>query len=349
LAPQAGVEYHGLSITGFDRSRPWTLLTGGIRTLFSAVKAWFLLGRLRADVVIGFGAYVSLPVAFAAFVRRVPLVIHEQNSVPGLANRVLSRFADAVAITYECSKEHFARPERAVLTGNPVRADVLGSSRASGREWLGLTEECLVLLVFGGSRGARHLNSAVVALKDALLAMGGLHVIHVAGPAEADEVRAALAGGSEAGGDVGGGEAVASDGASDTDAGGRWRVYDYLDDMGKALAASDLVLCRAGATTLAELTALGVPAVVVPYPHATDDHQSKNAAAAVEAGAVVSVEDSELDGDRLAAELTALLGDESLRATMSAASRMLGRTDAAERVAVLVGDVYRDRRMRTKR
>lgn len=325
LVPDAGIEFHGLAARGFDRARPWTLLTGAALIAASTVRAYSLLGRVRPDVVAGFGAYVSLPVGFAALLRRIPLVLHEQNSVPGLANRILSRFAAAVAITYKQSREYLKQPERAVMTGNPVRADVLAATRASGRARLGLCADDLVLLVFGGSRGARHLNSALVALRDRLLAIPALRVLQVAGPLDAEDVRAAL--------DVAGG-----------DGGGRWRIYEYLAEMGEAIAAADFVVSRAGATTLAELTALGAPALVVPYPYATDDHQTRNAETFVEQGAAILVADADLDGERFENGLLGALSDGSLRATMSAASRELGRPDAAERMIAVLHETLDDRR-----
>jgi UDP-N-acetylglucosamine--N-acetylmuramyl-(pentapeptide) pyrophosphoryl-undecaprenol N-acetylglucosamine transferase len=173
-----------------------------------------------------------------------------------------------------------------------------------------------MLLVFGGSRGARHINQALIGLRDRLLAIDGLVIVHVAGRAEADDVKRALA---DAGGDDG----------------GRWRILDYLDDMGSALAGCDVVVARAGATSIAEITALGVPSVLVPYPYATDDHQTGNARALASNGAAVVMADAEMDSQRFGDELVRLLSDEGSRATMAAASRALGRPDAAERVVAL--------------
>ena len=324
IVPAAGVAFRPLAASGFDRSRPLTLVTGLIRIGASTVRAWRWLGAERPDVVIGFGGYVSAPVALAAVARRVPLVVHEQNSVPGIANRLLSRFADAVAVTYQESASWFAHPDRVSITGNPVRHAVLHASRESGRRALGLSPDAPVLLVFGGSRGARHLNTALVGMRDRLLGVPGLEILHVAGAAESESVRAAL---TAAGGD----------------GGGRWRVLEYLDDMGSALAACDAVVARAGATSLAEITALGVPAVLVPYPYATDDHQTRNAASLVDHGAALVIADAELDGQRFGDMIVGLLGDEEARATMAAASRALGRPDAAARVADLARDVARRR------
>lgn len=316
LVAETGLRFRALEARGFDRSRPWTLVTSSVLIAVSTIKALALLGAEKPDVVVGFGGYVSIPVGIAAALRGIPLVLHEQNSVPGLANKVLSRRAWGVGVTYEESCSELKHPQRAVVTGNPVRPAVLGASGAAGREALSLAPGSLVLLVFGGSRGARHLNSAVLALRDRLLAIDGLEIVHVAGRAEVATVRDALA-------------------AAGGDGDGRWRVLDYLDDMGAALAAADLVVARAGATSIAEITALGRPALLVPYPYATDDHQTKNAATAVAHGAAVLVSDAELDGDRFATELLGLLSDPSKRASMASASRALGRPDAARRVADL--------------
>jgi UDP-N-acetylglucosamine--N-acetylmuramyl-(pentapeptide) pyrophosphoryl-undecaprenol N-acetylglucosamine transferase len=316
LVPEAGVAFQGLAASGFNRAKPWTLVTSSARLAASTLTAWRWLGAKRPDVVIGFGGYVSIPVGFAAVLRGVPLVLHEQNSVPGMANKYLSRWATAVGATYQESAALMARPDRVVVTGNPVRPAVLSASRALGREALGLPSDALVMLVFGGSRGARHLNSALVGLRDLLMAIPDLHVVHVTGAAEADTVRTALA-------------------AAGGDGGGRWHVIDYLNDMGSALAASDLVVARAGATSIAEITALGLPAVLVPYPYATDDHQTKNAAAMVAHGAAELVADSELDDERFGDIVMRLLIAPESRASMAAASRALGRPDAADRVAAM--------------
>lgn len=275
-----------------------------------------LLRREQVQLVIGFGGYVSIPVGLAALVRGVPLVLHEQNSVPGMANKFLSKWARAVGVTYPESASLLAHQDRVCVTGNPVRDEVLGATRENGREAMGLAEDDLVLLVFGGSRGARHINSAIVSLRDRLVALPDLVVIHLAGALEAASVRDAL--------DAGGG-----------DADGRWRVIDYLDDMGSAIAASDLVIARAGATSIAELTVLGAPTVLVPYPYATDDHQTKNAEAMRRHGAAVVVADARLDSDEFSTAVFELLGDPARRATMSAASRELGRPDAAELVVAM--------------
>lgn len=317
LVPEAGVSFFGVPAAGFDRSRPLSLIVAGAVLVGSMLRALTLLRRFRPDVVAGFGGYVSLPVGFAAVIARIPLVLHEQNSVPGMTNRVLSRWARAVGATYPASAARFAHPERVETTGNPVRASVLASTREGGRATLGVPEGATLLLVFGGSRGARHINAAVTAMRDQLMSMESLHVLHIAGRDEAQGVRADLA-------------------ARGGDAGGRYRVVDYLDDMGSALAACDVVVARAGATTIAEITAVGRAAVLVPYPYATDDHQTLNAAALRDSGAAVVIPDAELDSSAFAEALLGLLGDPVRRASMAAASHALAYADAGARVARLV-------------
>jgi len=324
LVPEAGISFRALASRGFDRARLSTLVVAAFTTVKSTYTAWRWLGESRPDVVLGFGAYVSLPVGLAAVLRGVPLVLHEQNSVPGLANKILSRWAAKVCVTYEESAALLAHPERSVTTGNPVRSNLLASSRESGRQRLELNDNDLVLLVFGGSRGARHINSALVSLRERMLSIESLVVIHVAGANEAASVREAL------------GELAKEDAR-------RWRVLEYLPGMGDAIAAADLVVCRAGATTIAELTALGAAAIVVPYPYATDDHQTKNAATLVAHNAAILIADAELDSDTFAEALIGALGDPGMRANMSAASRALGRPDAAKRVGAIAREVARPR------
>lgn len=206
-----------------------------------------------------------------------------------------------------------------MLTGNPVRETVLSADRARGRASLGLTEEAVVLLVFGGSRGAQHVNDTMIGLAPQLMEVESLQVLHVAGRIEAasvaERVRSAL-GGDES----------------------RYRVVEYIDAMGDAIAAADAVVARAGATSIAEITAIGRAAVLVPYPYATDDHQTLNARAVAEAGGAEVVSDAELGTDRFRDAVNGLVSDAMRRNNMAAASAALGRRDAAERVAALVLD-----------
>jgi UDP-N-acetylglucosamine--N-acetylmuramyl-(pentapeptide) pyrophosphoryl-undecaprenol N-acetylglucosamine transferase len=264
-----------------------------------------LLRELRPRLVIGVGGYASVAVVLAAWPRRLPILLLEQNVVPGAANRLLGRIARRVCVGFAESAPFFPRG-RALHTGNPLRAGVLkaaGASRPEGTR--------LGLLVFGGSQGARQLNRATLeALRLLGPAAARFTITHQTGTADLAEVRAGYA-------------ALGLDAS----------VVPFIDDMGAAYAAADLVLARAGAMTCAELMAIGLPAVLVPYPHAADDHQRRNAEVLAGAGAAELVLDRDLSGERLAATLGRFAAEPDRRTAMAARARALGRPDAAERVA----------------
>lgn len=315
LVSQAGVDFTPFEASGFNRSHPTTLPKALLKIAKStkAAKRWF--ADIKPDVVVGFGGYVSIPVARAAESLGVPLVLHEQNSVMGLANRQLSKQATKVCVTYDRSAEGIAA-EKTVLTGNPVRRAVVEAERAEGRRLLGVPDDALMLLVFGGSLGARHINEALCAMKDELLAREGLCIVHLTGPKELESVQRALA-------------------LTDEEQ-KRWQVIGYQDRMGETLAAADVIVSRAGATSLAEISARAIPALLVPYPHATADHQTTNAKAYVAAGCAELLPDAEVETPRFAELVRQLLDDASLRERMSEAARAQGTANAAARLADVV-------------
>ncbi len=301
-----------------------------LRLRRSVREARVLLRTEQVRVVAAFGGYVAMPVALAAR-GRVPLVLHEQNAVPGLANRVAARFADVVCVTHASTARRFARPERCRCTGNPVQEHLRDLDRTGGRadarERLGLAPEGPVLLAFGGSQGARSIARALAGAGEEL-GRTGLQILHVAGSRGlGDALEAWRWNGVDP-------EAPASGDGSP-----RVRLLGYLDDMSDAYAAADVVLCRAGATSLAEVAVLGLPAVLVPYPHAAADHQRANARAAEAAGAAVVIDEDELDAERLAAAVRSIVGDPRRMAAMALAARTWARPDAAEGVAAVILEV----------
>jgi len=310
---------------GFDRARPSTLLTSSAGILRSALKLRRTFAHARPDAVVGFGGYVAIPVGLAARWLHIPVIIHEQNSVPGMTNRFLAKRARAVAVTYPQTVALFrelVRPGTTVtLTGNPVRPEVLAADGGAGRARLGIPADALVLLVFGGSRGARHINEALCAAAPELLEkFPRLHIIHAAGTDDYERTRAVIE------------ERLrAAQGGQDLLA--RYHLFAYLDAIADSLAAADLALTRAGATSIAELTALGKPAILVPYPHATDDHQTKNARDLAREGGAALMEDSALTSADFMPAASALLSDAQRRDTMAKAARSFGRPDAAARLA----------------
>ena len=330
LVPEAGFDFFPVRVTGFDRSRPWTVITALAhlaREEGRLVKEFRAHPDLCPDVAIGFGAYVELPLVRAAAKLHIPVALHEQNSVPGLANKQSARVASLIAIAQPSVAAVFERAGASKVaiefTGNPVRASVLAGDRARGRAAEGVGAGETLLLVFGGSLGAKHLNDRMAALKDELLAVPGLRVIHSTGAADYEDARAALA-------------------LTDAEA-ARWDVRPYIDGMGDMLAAADLVLSRAGASSIAEIAALAAPSVLVPYPHATADHQTTNARYLVDAGAAVMFPDADIDGDAFRDELLGLLRSPERREAMRAAARGLGQDRAAQVLADAVVRLGEDR------
>jgi UDP-N-acetylglucosamine--N-acetylmuramyl-(pentapeptide) pyrophosphoryl-undecaprenol N-acetylglucosamine transferase len=317
LVPQAGFDFTPIVVTGFDRSRPWTLVSALVREHHARSVIEGTFDKLGVpDVAVGFGAYVELPLMDSCRHRKVPYVLHEQNSVAGLANRTLASHASRVCIALPQAKSAFegkAADSAIVVTGNPVRRSVLGASREAGRSAFSIPDDATMLLVFGGSLGAKHVNDAVAALKDKILALPDVYVVHSTGKELYDDVVDELA-------------------LSDQER-KRWQVVPYISNMGEALAASDLVLSRAGASSIAEIAALAVPSVLVPYPLATADHQTTNAHFLVDAGAAVLVPDDKLDGPAFGEGLLELLQDGEKRQRMRQAARGLGQARAAAALA----------------
>ena len=317
LVPEAGFDFSEIRVTGFDRSRPWTLVSAVARMR----KAMRLLGERFAqvgapDVAVGFGAYVEMPLLKWCAAHDVPYVVHEQNSIPGLANKTCAHDASAVCISFPGARGAFdgrlGPRGRMVVTGNPVRRSVVCASREEGRKAFGISEDETFLLVFGGSLGARHLNQALIGLADDLRRREKVRIVHSTGRELYDEVCEALGGASE--------ETA-------------WRVMPYIENMGQALAAADLVVSRAGASSIAEIAALAVPSVLVPYPLATGDHQTTNARLLSDCGAARLIPDDQLDDDVFSRTVLELLDETEERERMRAAARGLGQDRAAALLA----------------
>jgi UDP-N-acetylglucosamine--N-acetylmuramyl-(pentapeptide) pyrophosphoryl-undecaprenol N-acetylglucosamine transferase len=310
VIPQTRFAFRALPIRGL-RGRGWRGALQLAAQLPQAIaQAWRILGEFGADVVVGVGGYASAPVVVAAWVRRVPSVLLEQNAHPGWANRALARIARRICTTFAEANAYFPAA-KVVLTGNPVRLFAVAATTASAAR-TGFT-----LLVFGGSQGAHRLNEAMgdaaAALHDAI---PGLRVVHQTGSAD----HAALC-------------------ARYASLGIAAEVREFIDDMGAAYHAADLVVCRAGATTVAELTALGKAAILVPYPFAADDHQRANASVLAEHGAGILVLDRELSGAGLAQTIIELARDRARLRAMGDAARRLGVPDAATRVVATCREV----------
>lgn len=324
LVGSAGYPFYTVRAVPLPRRLTPELLRVAPRVIGAVRAARGLLGTTEAKVVVSFGGYVALPLALAAR-RRVPLVLHEQNSRPGLANRLAARSADHVAVTFPSSGDRLPTKGRVRVIGNPVQHRIrdldVRAARASAAERLGLDPTRTTLLVLGGSQGARSINRAVTGAARAWAALG-IQVLHLTGERGHDE---ALGWWHEAGLDPEAPDSLV-------------RVVAFLDDMTDAYAATDLAVSRAGATTIAELTVLGIPAVLVPYPHATAQHQHWNALAVAASGGAVLIEDAALSPDALASRVASILEDPAGMLAMARSARAWSRPDAAEALAGIVLD-----------
>jgi UDP-N-acetylglucosamine--N-acetylmuramyl-(pentapeptide) pyrophosphoryl-undecaprenol N-acetylglucosamine transferase len=310
LVVAAGIRLETLDVSGVNVRSPGGIARATTQLTRATVAARRLLRRMRPDVVVGAGGYVSAPVVAAALAQRIPVVLLEQNAVPGRATRLLARRARVVAASF-AETSHYLPHARVVHTGNPVRAEV----RAIPTRPIG--DRLRAVLVTGGSQGARRLNRAITGCVVALLGDDpDLSIVHQCGNLDYDSV-AKTAGALP--------PALAS----------RYTVSAFFDDMAVRMAQSDLVVMRAGGSSIAECAALGRPMIVVPYPHA-GGHQRHNASTYVEAGAAMLIDDAECTPERLGAEITALVADPARWRAMSAASAALGLPDATDSVVRLI-------------
>jgi UDP-N-acetylglucosamine--N-acetylmuramyl-(pentapeptide) pyrophosphoryl-undecaprenol N-acetylglucosamine transferase len=318
LVPQSGFELSIIDSTGLKNVGPIARIRGLMLIPKSLLAARAVIKKYQPDIVIGAGGYVSGPVVLAAALMKVPTLVMESNALPGFTNRRLARFIDKAAVSFDAALPYFGR--KGVVTGNPVRREFF---EIPGRFRDGSVKREFSILIFGGSQGARAINDAMIAALPLLDQLrDGLRITHQTGEADFEKVRSAY-----------------------TNAG--WtanaNVRRYIDDMVANFAESDLVICRAGATTTAELIAAGKAALMVPFPLAADDHQRKNAEALANAGAARMILQQELSGERLAKEISALEQEPERITAMEQAARKLSRGDAAAAVVDLMEELVGSR------
>jgi UDP-N-acetylglucosamine--N-acetylmuramyl-(pentapeptide) pyrophosphoryl-undecaprenol N-acetylglucosamine transferase len=315
IVPKEGIPFETVNIQGFKRSLTPENLVRGARAFGGVVKAMGIVRRFRPDVAVGTGGYVCGPILLASSLMRIPTLIQEQNVMPGVTNRLLARFVSCIAMGTKEAAEHFPKGKR-VFTGNPIREEVMRARSEDGKEMFGLDPKAKTVLVSGGSRGARSINRAMVGVLAHYAGRDGVQILHVTGKAGYDETMQSL---KEAGVDL--------------DAAGNLFVEPYLYNMPQALACADVAVFRAGAIGIAELTARGVPSILVPYPFAAANHQEMNARAIATAGAARMILDRELTAERLLSVLAELLSEDAKLKRMAKAAKKLGRPKAADEIA----------------
>lgn len=324
--PELGYDLDLIEVSGIKGRGIKGLISGLLRLPRAWLQSRRIIRGFKPDVVVGVGGYASGPIVATAWLMRRPSAILEQNSVPGVTNRILGKLVRRVFASFPDERGQFPA-RKLVLAGNPIRAALIerleqaraeAEAEASGSAG----DHPPRLFVFGGSQGARALNSAMIDSAAALAeALPGLEIHHQTGPSELERTQAGYAGA----------------GLSEP----RVRVVPFIKDMSEPYAWCDLVLCRAGATSLAELAAVGCPALLIPFPHAADDHQTHNAKSLVDAGAAVMLRERELDGDRLVAEVLALLGDRNKLAIMREQMLAAAKPRAAANIYAALAELVR--------
>ena len=318
LVAEAGYDYRGIEVGSFERSMDLDSLRHNAKSAVELLtlrrRANAILREFPADLVVGTGGYASFPVVNEAAHRGIPTAVHESNAVPGLTTKALSKVVDRVMVGFEESRSHYDDPSKVVVTGTPVRGDFFRFTREQAREKLGFTDQRPLLLSYWGSLGAEVMNQKMVDFiaKECYEGAPYRH-IHAAGRDFAWMKEELLRRGLQLG-DNG------------------IEVREYIYDMPLVMAASDLVLCRAGASTISELTAIAKPAILVPSPNVTANHQEKNARVLADQGAAVLLREQDCAQDTLYETASLLLREKGRRENMEKALRAMAVPDAGEKI-----------------
>ena len=319
LVPKAGYAFKTVHISSFHRSFSPAEIKHNLISLGNLIRApgeaKAILRSFQPDAVVGTGGYASYPLVKAAAKMGIPTAVHESNAVPGLTTQMLETYADRIMVGFESCRKHYRRPGKVVVTGTPVRSDFFSMTKAEAKKALGVDDGRPLIVSFWGSLGASGMNRRMADFLALEAGKQPFHHIHGAGkqgcPIVLEQLR-------EKGVDLGACPAL--------------QLREYIYDMAPVMRAADLVICRAGASTISELTALGTPALMVPSPYVTNNHQEKNARALEEAGGAAVLLEPECSGQALFQAACGILRDEPRLQAMEEAMARLGIRDAAERI-----------------
>ncbi len=319
VVPRAGFKLIPITVSPLPRKN----LLGLIRALGNALRgtwqSFFFLRKFRPDLIIGTGGFVAGPPLLAAFFLRVPIILHEQNAYPSLTNRIMARAARVICISMPPARNHLQGARELLVTGNPVRPEIVEYDRKEARQELELEEKDRMLLIMGGSQGARSINKAVVNWVKAADLPSSWRIYHATGRDNFSQVEQSY---REAG--------------IKTGAGSQIRLQSYIENVGQVLAAADLFVGRSGATTVSEILARGLPGVLIPYPHAAEDHQKANARFLQEKGAAIILPDAELEAGKLGGVVEELLNDYNWLGKMSKNSSALQQQNALDQISEVI-------------
>lgn len=314
IVPKAGINFTALKLEG-GLERRFTLenISRAANAIWSIKRAADIVKSFKPNVVVGTGGYVCGPILLAASLMKVPTLIQEQNAVAGVTNKILSKFVKKIAVGTKDALKNFPA-DKTIYTGNPIRKEVLAAKKEDGLREFDFTDDNPIILISGGSRGARSINNAMIDVLKSAAQKNSAQFLHVTGKGEFNSVVEKL---------------------SDLDA-PNIRIVPYLYNMPTAMAMADLAIFRAGATGLAELTARGIPSILIPYPYAAENHQEFNARSLVEAGAARMILNKDLTAEILSATIDELLASPEKLKSMAQASLSLGKPNAAAEIADLI-------------
>jgi len=317
LVPKEGFNFKTIRVKGFTRKLSIDTLKSFKELFLGMNDARKVVKDFKPDIVIGTGGYVCGPIVLNAALRKIPTLIHEQNAFPGVTNKILSRFVDAVAISFKESKSYFKSPKKLVYTGNPVRSNILGIDKMVARKTLSLNSDKNLVVVVGGSRGAGKINETVVNVIKDYYNKNDCEIIFSTGELHFDSIIQQL-----------GSDLTAS-----------VKVLPYIYDVGNIYTAADLIICRAGAITVSELEALGTPSIMIPSPNVTANHQEYNARALEKEGGTVVILEKELTPELLYHQMISLLKDKEQLSKMSRNAKKISITNATEKIYSIIMEI----------
>lgn len=315
IVPESGIPFQTIEVEGWQRKFSWQAIRAGIKALQGVTQAFQIIKKYKPQLIVGTGGYVCGPVVLAGALLKIPTIIHEQNALPGLTNKVLGKMVDKIMITFPDSQKYFPNPKKTVLTGLPVREAIFQVNKKEALEFLKLDPNKTTLLVSGGSRGAKSINTALLSIYPELLKVPNLQILHITGEEGYDYVVSQLASQGMKLGKI-----------------GNIILKPYLYEMEYGLRAADLCVGRAGATFIAEITAIGLPAILIPYPYAAENHQEYNARTLVEKDGAIMILDKDLNGKTLLEVIQSVINDPEHLNTMSENIKKAGNPDSMAKI-----------------
>lgn len=323
IIPLEGFSFKKIKVRGFSRKLSFENIIAVKEVLFSFFDVYRIIKNFKPDIVIGTGGYVCGSVLMTASLMSIPTLIHEQNAYPGVTNRILSRFVDRIALTFEEASNYLSHQKKIKITGNPLRSDITKINIKEGKEAFGFNEKIPLIFIVGGSRGAKSINESSQLLAKECFEKKEYQVLHMTGDTQYDATMLMY---KELG--------ISSDSEY-------IKVIPYIHNMPYALAGADLIISRCGAGLISEITALGKPCILIPYPYASDNHQEFNARALEKYGAANVILEKDLNNKVLLSEVRYLLNNPNDMKKMSAQSKKLGKPHATVEIVEMINELLK--------